>query len=193
MTMTKAPGKAGMAAVDDHITKEIELLLARCASAGISVSDAHASLCYRVFRMNIEAGAADEAAREEPLNRLLQDAYDYQMAGSKKLHLQTCEAWLLAKFGARIGDVVEIHRPSWDEPRQVLIDAFRIMWMKYDGLNTGYMWFQGPCSHTPSYVPTRETTEQGAPLSTHVEVVKPSGRMQNLYPDRFVPRLRLAL
>ncbi|KWT98058.1 MULTISPECIES: hypothetical protein [unclassified Variovorax] len=177
--------------MDDHITKEVELLIQRCTAAGISAGEAHASLCYRVFRMNIEAGAAEEAAREGPLNRLLQDAYDYLMAGKKKLHLETCEAWLLAKFGARIGDVVEINRDTWEEPRQVLVDRFRILWMKYDGLQTGYMWFQGPCSATPAFMPRKESGEQGVSVLTPIEVVSPSARMRNLYPDRFAPRIRL--
>lgn len=166
--------------LEELVKAETEQLLERCVQAGADYEEAFWTLNMQIVLRGLDASAKREAKKEAPFVALLEKAYNCQQAGDQAGHRDACLAWLKAKHGVEIGDVVDVY--GWAQPREILIDDFIINWSPDSSLMNGFMWLTGPTSHAPKGKPP---ASQGQHMEYAVRKVRPSEKLKRLFPERF--------
>lgn len=164
------------------VRDEIEEMLNRCVAAGLTREAATVEYRFRAAVDAMHESSRIEKDREAPFLAHVKRAFCCQRVGDTAGHKAASEAWLLAKHGVRIGDVVEVF--GWKQPREILLDEFFIEWTNFrDDYEDGFLWFSGPTSFSDKgRVPSR----QGAPLDTVIRVRERAGdKLRRTFPERF--------
>ncbi|WP_146039544.1 MULTISPECIES: hypothetical protein [unclassified Variovorax] len=159
-----------------RISRELEALVRRYHAAGIAPAALKAELRSQVEALNERAPDTSP----EGLEKLLREARRLHDAGDEAAHRDAAAAWLEAAHQARVGCVLRFD--CFLVPKQMLLDAFRIMWRPGSDLSAAQLCFAGP---TDGHVSRRDVKEFFLELDDRFQVVKPGYKLQVLFPERF--------
>lgn len=164
------------------VKREFEDMLARCAAAGVSESDARSTLVgllsgdiLRTWREGEQKRAAQEA--QTPQGQLLQRAFGLHLDLEKLRRARVtpdtaafdavCLEYLQAAHGVKPGDTVEVY--GWAKPRTIRLRSFHLSFHGAQTATDAFMWFEGEGLRN---CPAKRTSDaHGCPLSSAVHKV----------------------
>jgi hypothetical protein len=131
------------------INGHLEVLFTLCKEQGISRSETESTLLYllrgALFRSFDQYLNDDrQAVLNCPGGEELTKAYKLAMLHRENTpeFEQACQSWLLARCGAKLGEVVLAG--TWSQPRQILIQNVKLHWMRDAALQDGMISLEGP-------------------------------------------------
>lgn len=162
--------------------REVEFLLARCATLGMAPSEVSA-LLLNDLQMRVAGKDASTWEAGLPGADLLAQARQAQVCGDSSTWQLRSREWLVQVHGARLGEVIRVE--GWQEPREILLDEFVLDWQGEAEmpLSQARMVLTGPSNHLSNgKAVQRSVCSVCAPVQ---KVARPAVLLQQMYPQRF--------
>lgn len=156
---------------DSHaiVSEQLETLYRHCEERGISRSETEQKLLCLLQGAMFRSYSFKDSLYGEVLNgpgsAELTKAYNLAMAIGERTpqFKQACQSWLLARCGAKLGDVVIAY--GWKQPREILVQDVRLSWGTDAALEEGMVTLEGPTKYSKGVEVRSNCTPIGCDLN----------------------------